>query len=374
MKCLQKKGKILFLIFVFLILFSDFSLASAPSDQLSAMEEQVGYSDFLQTIPSECLDWLESFGVDLSAETSFPGLVDIFAFCWSYGLSVLREYLPLLSIGIALLLFLKLVSAYSFGSSRLVESLGFLTAVTSGVYSFSVIQTLFSALTQAVSQASAFLTASLPVAMSARLWSGSPSASTVLSLSLPPILSVMSTFVSSLYHPLCLFCYAASLCGFFRGELSLRPMVSGVRRFCVRGVGIVSGLSVGVFCIQKAAAASGDSVARRGIRFALAQILPIAGGALTDGVETVYACGRALSGKIGVICVLVLFSLFVFPCLLGFLLMALYSLLSSVGGLFDVPLLTDFYGDVKDTVAVLTSFAVCSLTVLSSAMLLMMGG
>lgn len=371
---MKKVWKAVWIFVALVICFSTTFRAENLNEVFSQTEEEIGYASFLESIPQESRLWLESAGIDLSSDATVPALSEIFLLCYSGFLSVLGEHVPLFSCGLVLLLLFKLFSSLCVGSSRLMESLAYLIVVSAGIYSFSVIEQLLDALVDVTEQASAFLTASVPVAVGARIWAGSPESATALALSLPPVLAVISTVVSSLFHPLCLFCYASSLCGFYRGEMTLRPIVSSVRRFCVRGVEILSGLAVGVFCVQKAAAASSDTVMRRGVRFALTQILPVAGGALTDGVETVYACGRSLSGKIGVICVLVLFSMFITPCILGFLLMLLYSMLSAVGEFFSVPLLSDFFSDVKDTLAVVTAFSVCSLTVLSSALLLLTGG
>ncbi|MBQ1965147.1 MAG: hypothetical protein II348_00525, partial [Clostridia bacterium] len=217
-------------------------------------------------------------------------------------------------------------------------------------------------------------TAALPVICSARVWSGSSAGATVISGTFPVVLTVLSAAVTGLYYPLCWFCYGASLSGFYRKSLSLRPFIGSVKKFCSRGVEILAGLSVGVFCVQRAAVDSANTVARKSVRFALVQMLPYAGNALTDGIETVYACGKSVSGKIGVICVLVVAALFATPCILGLLFVFLYSLLASVGSALGGSLLADFFEDIKDVFAMMTSFSVCSLIVVSSGLLLLTGG
>ncbi len=372
---MMKKTFMFCLLFPLLISVFSYSFSSEEiNDILDKTEEETGYGSFFQMIPQESLELFERYEIDLSADAPSPGLSQVLLTVLSLFVSILSEHLPLLTTGIAILLLLKLFSSLCRGNDRLLESLGYLTVISSGVYSFSVIEHLLASLTEITEQSASFLTAALPVISAAQVWSGSQSGASVVSVTLPVILTILSSAVSALYYPLCWFCYAASLSGFFRDRISLRPVISSVKKFCTRGVEILSGLSVGVFCVQRAAVSSVNTVARKGARFALLQVLPLAGGALTDGIETVYACGKSICGKVGVVCVLVVAVLFATPCVLGLFFVFLYSFLSSVGSLLDVPLLVDFYTDIKDTFAMMTSFSVCSLVVVSSALLLLTGG
>ena len=354
--------------------FSVFSSAETVDEILDKTEEEIGYASFFEMIPAESLNFFEQYGIDLSSDAPALALSDTVSFVVSLFYSAISEHLPLFTVGFAMLLVFKLLSSLCRGRERLLESLGYLAVISSSVYSFSVIEGLLDALTQITQQTSSFLTAALPVISAAQVWSGSQAGAGMISATLPIILTVLSSAVSALYYPLCWFCYAASLSGFFRDRISLRPLVSSVKKFCTRGVEILSGLSVGVFCVQRAAVTSANTVARKGVRFALLQVLPLAGGALTDGIETVYACGRSLCGKVGVVCVLAVAVLFATPCVFGLFFVFLYSFLSSAGSLFGVGLLTDFFVDIKDTFAMMTSFSLCSLVVLSSALLLLTGG
>ncbi len=348
--------------------------AYSVTEILDKADAETGYSSFFESIPAESLEFFEDYGIDLSSDSPVPGISETVGMILSLFVSVLQEHLPLLTVGLAMLLLFKLLSAVCNGKDRLIESLGYLSIISSGIYSFSVIEALLSSLTEITEQSASFLTAALPVISAAQVWSGSQSGAAAVSAALPVILTLLSSAVSGLYYPLCWFCYAASLSGFFRNQISLRPFIASVKGFCTKGVEILSGLSVGVFCVQRAAVASANSVARKGVRFAMIQMLPLAGNTLTEGIETVYACGQSISGKVGVICVLALAALFATPCVLGLFFVFLYSFLSSAGSFLGVPLLTDFFADVKDTFSMMTSFAVCSLIVLSSALLLLSGG
>ena len=370
----RKKIMLFFLIFLVTSFLPAVFVAQAPDEVYNQAEEGVGYDAFLSSLPYESVAFLESAGVDLSAQGETPQLTEIFVLLCNSVLSVATQYLPLLTVGFLILLVLKIFSALSESENGLTESLSFLAVISSGIYSFSVMETFLGAVTRVVSQAASFLTAALPAVVSAKIWSGGESGAAALSLTLPAVFTALSALVSSLFYPLCLFCYASSYCGFYRGTVSLSPLVSSVKKFCIRGVEIVAGLSVGVFCVQRLAVASADTLSRRGVRFALTQLLPVAGSALTDGIETVYACGKSLCGRMGVVCALVLLAMFALPCVLGFVLVAVFSLLSSLGQVLSVPLMSDFFGDVKDTFAMMTSFAVCSLVVLSAALLLLTGG
>ncbi len=371
---MKKKALFVLLIPLFISLFFLSSYGEENGDLMAQAEEQVGYAAFYDAIPRETVEFWEEYGIDLSEETPMPTWSNVVKMVFSLLVSVLTEHLPILTSGLCLLVLFRLLSGVCKSNEGLVESVGYLSVVVNGVYSFAVMETLLSSLTEVSRQSSSFLTAALPVICTSQVWSGSTTGSVVISGTLPVVFTVISSAVSTLYYPLCWFCYSASLSGFYRRSLSLRPMVSTVKKFCTRGVEILSGLSVGVFCVQRAALDSSNTVARKGVHFALVQLLPYAGSALTDGIETVYACGKSMSGKIGVVCVFVVVSLFATPCILGLIFVFLYSLLSSVGSVLGGSLMADFFADVKDTFAMMTSFSVCSLVVVSSGLLLLTGG
>jgi len=354
--------------------FSLSAAASSPESILSGIEDQVEYGSLLELIPEESLEVLEQIGLDLSGDDTVPDFSSLVLFCVYRFAGVLVQHLPLLSVGVILLILMKILTQLKPSDDTLTEGLAYLAVIGSGVYSFAVTEGVLRSLVSVADRSASFLTAALPVALSATALSGGTMGTTVLAATLPTLFTVFSSLVSSLFYPLCLFCYAASVCGFFREGISLRPLISSVRKFCNRGVEILSGLAIGVFCVQRAAVSAADSFARRSLRFALAQLIPVAGGPLTEGIETVYACGKSLSGKVGVLCVLVLIGLFATPCILGLLLSFLYSVLASVGDVLQVPVLADFFRDVKDTFATMTCFAICSLAVLAAALLILTGG
>ena len=223
-------------------------------------------------------------------------------------------------------------------------------------------------------QISSFLAGALPILCAASAFSGSEDAAMAVSSVLPMVLTAISALISSFYTPMCIFCFAASLSSFSTREIRLRPLVQSTKKICTRGIEIISGLCVGVFCVQRVAVLSSDGMARRSMRFALSQMLPMAGTALASGLESVYACGKSLTGKVGVIAIIVLAVSFSTPCIMGFMLVAIFSFLSSFASTLGVENLSLFYGDVKDTFAMLASFTVCALVVLSSGLLLLSGG
>lgn len=371
---MRKAFIVAFFVLVLCVFFPVPLSAEGIEEILDKAESETGYVSFFQSIPEESIAFFEAYGIDLSEDMTSLEFSEIVTIIFSLFASVLRENIPLFSVGAALIILFKLLSSVCAGNQRLIESVGYLAAISSGAYSFSVIQNLLQSLTEVTEQSASFLTAALPVICSAQVWSGAQGGAAAAASTLPVVLSVLASAVSSVFYPLCWFCYAASLSGFFQDRISLRAMVSSVKKICTKGVEIISGLAVGVFCVQRAAAASSDTMVRKGVRFALVQMLPLAGSSLTDGMETVYACGKSISGKVGVVCVLSVAALFAVPCVLGLFFVLLYSALSSAGDFLGISLLAGFFADVRDTFAMMTSFSVCSLIVLSSALLLLTGG
>ena len=359
---------------VLFLLFSLVSLGAEDSDLLSFAEDSVGYASFLESIPEHVFFVAEESGIDFSADAPSPNLLRFFGtICLSFFRGV-TDYFPILSVGLILILVFKLLSSLSVGNGGAVEALGYLAVLSSGVYSFSVSERLLRSLQDVVSEVSSFLHAALPVITATQTMAGNSQGALAVSAVIPTVLTVLTTVVSAVFSPLCWFCYAAALLNF--GSLSqvLRPLTGTVKKLCLRGVEIVSGLAVGVFCVQRVSVGSSDSLSRKTASFAFSRLFPVAGGVLSDGLETVYACGRGLLGKVGIVCVMVVVILFAIPCILGLIFTLLYSVLASVGSAFGVSALTNFFTDVKDTFAAMTGFSVCALIVLSSGILLLLGG
>ncbi len=371
----MKKMFIGFLLFILLVLFSSTPTFATEFEGIrDKAYEETGFFDFWNSLPKESLDFFEEYDEFLNPENPEPGLKEVGKTVFSVFITSVKTHLPMLAVGLGMILLFKVLSALFVGKERLLEGLAYLTVVSSGVFSFGVLEKLLASLAEVTERIASFLTGALPVMASAQIWSGSESGAVAVSSVLPVAFTVISWAVPVIYTPLCLFCYAASLSGFYRDRISLRPFVQSVKTICTKGVELLSGLAVGVFFVRRAAIFSANAMAQKGVRFALMRMLPLAGSSLTDGLETVYACGKSITGKTGLLCVIVVFSLLLSPCVFGLIFVLFYSFLSTASSMFGVPYLTDFFGDMKDTFALLTSFALCSLSVLSSGLLLLTGG
>ena len=371
MKVTCKKAGRFLLPVMLLLIFSVSAQAESFEDVYSRVEEAVGYDDFLSLLPDEISDLLDRYGEDPDP------LSDPWRTITHLRLILLRlasDAVPFFASGVLLLVLLKLLSALSVGHERLTDALTYLAVISSGAQSFYSVHGILEQLESVIEKTTSLVTAALPVLSAAQLWSGAAEGATALSAFLPSILTLLSAASSVLYVPLCRFFYAASFSGFFRDRMSLRPILSTVKHGCVRGVEVLSGLAVGVFFVRRASVSAANTAARRSLRFALLRLLPVAGGALTDGIETVYACGKSLCGRVGVICVISLWFYYAAPCLTGLVSMILYSSLATFGKVLGVPALTEFFSDLRDIFAVVTSFALCSAVVLSSALLILTGG
>lgn len=361
------------LLCLFIPVFTIQTRGTEQTEFFSAVSEAVGADRIYEALPDEVWGLFQENGIDPEAD-GIPGLPTVLKLLFSLFLRLLAQHKGLISSGLLLLLFLKLISAFSPGTEGTVDSVGYLCVVLSGVYSFSALSAVLSELSRAAEQSSAFLTAVLPVFVSSQAWAGQEGGAALFSLTVPFLLQSISLLISGVYYPLCWFCFSASVSGFFSGPLSLRPLIASIRKFCTRGVEILSGLSVGLMAVQKVSSGAADSLSRKSLHFALSELLPVAGGALSDGMEAVYSCGKSLSGQIGALSVIVLGALFAVPCVLGFLSAMLYGFLAAAGSVFSVPLLTDFFSDLRDTFALTASFGVCALIVLSVGILILAGG
>ena len=113
-------------------------------DMLHSVEEEADYESFLSAIPSDCLRFFEENGIDLAEEYASLGIREIFSVVFSIFRQVFVENVPLLSLGIFLCVLFKLVSSLFPPKSRMLEILGYLSVISSGIFSFGTMPSITS--------------------------------------------------------------------------------------------------------------------------------------------------------------------------------------------------------------------------------------
>ncbi|MBQ1965942.1 MAG: hypothetical protein II348_04625, partial [Clostridia bacterium] len=151
---MKKNVVFLLLIPLFLAFFSLSFFGEEENDWMVQVEEQVGYSAFYDAIPQETIAFWESYGLDLSEDSPAPTWETVITMAVSMFFSILSEYFPLFSVGIALLVLFRVLQGLCKSHEGLLESVGYLAVISNGAYSFSVMEALLSSLAEVSQQSS----------------------------------------------------------------------------------------------------------------------------------------------------------------------------------------------------------------------------
>ncbi len=137
--------------------------------------------------------------------------------------------------------------------------------------------------------------------------------------------------------PVCALCMAFSLMDAFGSRLSLSPLCEQVKKWYTSLLGLVMFLLSLALGAQSALVSRADTLGMRGVKYAVSNLIPIVGGAMSGTLGTVAESVKLLRGVCGVSGV-VLVALLVLPTLVELLLFrAVLRLAATVANLLGCP-------------------------------------
>ncbi len=132
-------------------------------------------------------------------------------------------------------------------------------------------------------------------------------------------LSVCQYVSGVLTPPVCGICMAFSLFDAFGSRLTLTPLGETIKRWYTSLLGLITFLLTFVLSAQSILVARADSLAMKGIKYAVGSLIPVAGGAVSGTLGSVTAGVELLRGATG-ICGVILVALLLLPTLVHLLL------------------------------------------------------
>ena len=247
----------------------------------------------------------------------------------------LRVLALLLALGIFLAVLKNLQSSFGReGVSRAAELAGaaYLTAIALEAFSTAVEYA-----STAVSDLNVLMDAIIPVTLSLMLSGGMP----VSGGAVNPIVYFMCSFMAKIIGGVVIPLSLISLVLYILGSISTGISVGGLADLCQRVnrylLSFLMVIFTGVLSVTKFAAASFDSVAARGLKFAVSSAVPLVGGSIADAMSTVAGGSILLKNSIGAVGVAMLIGVALLPVIkIGAL-----ALVFRVGGALVGPLGSD---------------------------------
>ena len=297
-----KKTAVILALLLMLFCFSPRALCAENNELYDEQLEASGANELFDVLTRDELELLETLGLDeIDFDSVFsPSLRSVTDLFWQIIRSEYR--LPFESLGVAAMCVVALAAVSQFlpDGIKISKVPGFTAGIMTAL---SVVIPLSSCITRAVSAialSSNFVTALIPVLAAIITAGGKPSlALTYNSLSFAAA-QVVSSLGSTVIRPVIQVIMSLSIISC----VSQSADISKILEFAKKTVVFVMSLSATVFVtmlsLKGMLAASADTVAVRGIRFLIGNMIPVVGGAVSDAYLSIVGTLSLVKNTVGV--------------------------------------------------------------------------
>jgi len=129
------------------------------------------------------------------------------------------------------------------------------------------------------------------------------------------LVSIVSTFLRDILLPLILFSAILVVINNLSEKIQLSKLAGLVRGACAWILGSLFTIFLAVLTIQGVTAASFDGISIRTAKYAIDTFIPIVGGMFSDTVDTIIGCSLLVKNAVGIIGLVVLACICLFPAL-----------------------------------------------------------
>ncbi len=297
-----KKTAVILSLLLMLFCFSTRALCAEKNELFDEQLEASGAYDLLDSLTSDELDLLETLGLDkIDYDSVFsPSLrsvADLFR-------QIIRnEYKPpfeALSVAAACVIALAAVSQFIPGGINASKALRFTAGI---ITALSVVIPLSSCITRAVSAialSSSFVKALVPVLAAIITAGGKPAlALTYNSLSFAAAQAV-SMLGNGLIRPVIQVVMSLSVISCVSQSADISKIVDFAKKTVIFIMSLSATVFVTMLSLKGMLAASADTVAVRGIRFLIGNMIPVVGGAVSDAYQSIVGTLSLVKNTVGV--------------------------------------------------------------------------
>lgn len=261
-------------------------------------------------ISEESKGWISSLLPEFSAEEAVSNMLKgqfgfdtegLFSRFINLFLGELRGSLKVLALLLAMGIFLgilrNLQSAFgreSLGSAANLAAAAYLTAIALEVFSSAKDFAL-----TAVDDLSMIMDAILPLTLSLMMSGGMAVSGGAIHPVIYFMCSLLSAAVKNIAVPLSLFSMALYILGSFGGGADVSALAQLLGRIGRYSISFVMVIFTGVLSITRFAAASFDSLAARGLKFAVSSAVPVVGGSIADAMNSVAGGSILMKNSVG---------------------------------------------------------------------------
>ncbi|NLK52687.1 MAG: stage III sporulation protein AE [Syntrophomonadaceae bacterium] len=225
--------------------------------------------------------------------------------------SALLAQLVVLAVICAVLSHLQ--GAFNEGTiGKLAQAVCYLTLLTIALGSFALaVEVGREATTRMVN----FIQALLPLLLTLMVALGGITSATILSPYITASLGIFSTLINYVVFPLIFLSAVLSIVNQLSDRFHVSRLAGLLRQASIWCLGLIMTLFIGVLSIQGAIGAIADGITLRAAKFATGTFVPVVGGAFADAIDAVIGYGLLLKNSIGILGLVILFGICIFPVL-----------------------------------------------------------
>ncbi len=293
-------------------------------------QEEYSEEEYNQTLEQFDLSFLEELNEDTYNVLDELGLTDfdykrIIDFSFADVVDYLKEMIadgvkkPLYSCGVILLIII--LSSFfqgfreSVNSSEMISLLSTVSALVIAVLLVSQLKYSISSACAAISVCADFIFAFVPAFCIIVAASGNTitafSTNTLL-LSLAQALNFIS---KNIFLPLSNCFLAIGICSGIRSELNLQQLIYNLKKYLTTAISVFATAFVSILSIKTAVSARADAIGLRSIRFAINSVVPVIGGAISEGLLSIQAYSSLIKSSVGIVGIIAVLTVFVSPIL-----------------------------------------------------------
>ena len=308
MKNKFKNYFVLFLISL-LLLCGSFPVYALGEDELNQEDynkilEQYDLSAFdeLDSSSKELLDELGLTDFDYNTIVDFS-ISDFFAAIKDTFIGSAQTPLEATALILVIILLSALFQNFkeTVNDSGMASALSTVSAVTVALILISKIKITLSSACAAISVSADFVYAFIPafciiVAASGNTVAAFSTNSLLLSLS-----QILNFISKNIFIPLSNCFLALGICSGIRNGLNLGAFINNCKKYLITAISVCATAFVSILSLKTAVASKADAIGLRSVRFAINSVVPVIGGAISEGFLSIQAYSSLIRSSVGVV-------------------------------------------------------------------------
>lgn len=346
------------LLLIFFFAFNCEILASGIDDIIEEQKEIYGYNDINNLVPNSAYDTAEEFGEDLSIDNvnNFLDIGKILNFLLSKFINAISGNGSLF-IGLIIILFASLFVKIlnENGKSDIIKILNVFIMISSSLILFNGIFKSIENLNSSINILSSFSTSLIPVLSSLIAASGRPTYSISGASTTFFAIEFLLSIITYVIIPFSNVYIAMGVGAGLSSNQNIKKLSTLIKNWSIGIYSFICCLFIGVLSIQSLLTSSGDDIARKTLKHAAGSFLPVAGGYLSEGIDTIYTCASNLKNTSGIFAIIVVFLIIISPLIDMLCKYIIIRISEIICNIFNNEILVSFFGIARDTFSILTS-------------------